>query len=105
MIDRSHPKLSSSSQCRVLQLSRASLYYRPQGESAETLALMRRIDELFMRYPFYGSRQMARHLAGEGIRAGRHRVRRLIRKMGLQAIYQVPRTSKPHPEHKIPDYP
>lgn len=65
---------------------------------------MRRIDELFMAYPFYGSRQMVRHLARDGIRVGRHRVRRLMRKMGLQAIYQAPRTSQPHPEHKIYPY-
>ena len=104
MIDRSYPKLSLSAQCRMLQLSRASLYYRPQGESAETLALMRRIDELFMRYPFYGSRQIVRHLAREEVRAGRHRVRRLMRKMGFHAIYQAPRISEPHAEHKIYPY-
>jgi len=104
MIDRSNTKLSLGAQCRVLNLNRASLYYRPKGESAETLALMRRIDELFMAYPFYGSRQMVRHLAREGMRIGRHRVRRLMRKMGLQAIYQAPRTSQPHPEHRIYPY-
>ena len=104
MVDRSNTKLSLSAQCRVLNLNRASLYYRPKGESAETLALMRRIDELFMKYPFYGSRQMVRHLAREGTRIGRHRVRRLMRKMGLQAIYQAPRTSQPHPEHRIYPY-
>ena len=104
MIDRSHPHLSLSAQCKVLQISRASLYYRPKGESAQTLALMRRIDELFMQYPFYGSRQIVRHLAREGISVGRHRVRRLMRKMGLQAIYQAPRTSKPNPEHKVYPY-
>ena len=104
MIDRSNLQLSLSAQCRVLNLNRSSLYYRPKGESPETLALMRRIDELFMAYPFYGSRQMARHLAREGIRVGRHRVRRLMRKMGLQAIYQAPRTSRPHPDHKIYPY-
>ena len=60
MIDRSNPQLSLSAQCRVLQLNRASLYYRPKGENPQTLSLMRRIDELFMAYPFYGSRQMVR---------------------------------------------
>jgi len=104
MIDRSHSKLSLSAQCQVLQLSRASLYYRPKGESAETLALMRRIDELFMQYPFYGSRQIVRHLAREGVRVGRHRVRRLMRLMGVQAVYQAPRTSQPHPEHRTYPY-
>ena len=76
----------------------------PKGESPENLALMRRIDELFMKHPFYGSRQMARHLRREGIEAGRHRVRRLMRLMGLEAIYQAPRTSQPHPAHRIYPY-
>ena len=73
----------------------------PKAESPSGLALMRRIDELFLKYPFYGSRQMVRRLRRGGIRAGRHRVRRLMRLMGLQATYQVPRTSDPHPEHRI----
>ena len=62
---------------------------------------MRRIDELFMKYPFYGSRQMVRQLRREGIAVGRHRVRRLMRLMGLEAIYQGPRTSEPHPAHRV----
>ena len=62
---------------------------------------MRRIDELFLRCPFYGSRQMVRQLRRDGFRAGRHRVRRLMRLMGLAAIYQAPRTSTPHPAHRI----
>ena len=65
---------------------------------------MRRIDKLFLKYPFYGSRQMARQLRREGARVGRHRVRRLMRLMGLQAIYQAPRTSAPHPAHRIYPY-
>jgi putative transposase len=69
-----------------------------------SLALMRRIDELFMKYPFYGSRQMVRQLLREGIAVGRHRVRRLMRLMGLEAIYQAPRTSDPHPAHRVYPY-
>ncbi|KHK00534.1 Mobile element protein [Desulfovibrio sp. TomC] len=65
------------------------------------LELMRHIDEQFLETPFYGSRQMRRHLRHQGIEIGRGRVRRLMRKMGLVAIYQKPRTSAPHPEHKI----
>ena len=80
------------------------MYHRPKGESAENLGLMRRIDELFLKYPFYGSRQMVRHLWREGVRVGRHRVRRLMRLMGLQAIYQAPRTTRPHPEHRVYPY-
>ena len=104
MIRRDHPGLSLSQQCQVLAISRSSFYYTPKGESAENLMLMRRIDELFLKYPFYGSRQMVRRLRREGIRAGRHRVRRLMRLMGLQAIYQAPRTSAPHPAHRIYPY-
>jgi len=104
MIAREHPELSLSRQCEVLSISRSSFYYAPMGESSATLALMRRIDELFLKYPFYGSRQMARQLRREGVRAGRHRVRRLMRLMGLAAIYQAPRTSDPHPAHRIYPY-
>jgi putative transposase len=104
MITREHPELSLSRQCEVLSISRSSFYHAPKGESPATLALMRRIDELFMKYPFYGNRQMARQLRREGVRVGRHRVRRLMRLMGLQAIYQAPKTSTPHPEHRVYPY-
>ena len=104
MIAPERPGLSLSRQCRLLSISRSSFYYAPKGESAENLALMRRIDELFLKYPFYGSRQMVRQLRREGILAGRHRVRRLMRLMGLEAIYQAPRTSTPHPQHRIYPY-
>ncbi len=104
MITREHPELSLSRQCEVLSISRSSFYYALKGESPENLALMRRIDELFLKYPFYGSRQMARQLRREGVRVGRHRVRRLMRLMGLQAIYRAPKTSAPHPAHRIYPY-
>ena len=104
MINRDHPDLRLSHQCRLLLISRSSFYYMPKGEKPENLALMRRIDELFLKYPFYGSRQMVRQLRREGLCIGRHRVRRLMRLMGLQAIYQAPRTSDPHPEHRIYPY-
>jgi len=104
MIRGDIPGLSLSRQCEALLISRSSFYYAPKGESPENLALMRRIDELFLKYPFYGSRQMVRQLRREGVCVGRHRVRRLMRLMGLQAIYQAPRTSDPHPEHRIYPY-
>ena len=104
MMTRDHPGLSLSRQCRLLSISRSAFYYAPKGESAETLDLMRRIDELFLKYPFYGSRQMVRQLRRDGVCIGRHRVRRLMRLMGLQAIYQAPRTSDPHPAHQIYPY-
>ncbi len=104
MIGRDHPGLSLSRQCEVLSISRSSFYYVLKGESPENLLLMRCIDELFLKYPFYGSRQMARQLRRGDMHVGRHRVRRLMRLMGLQAIYQAPRTSDPHPAHRIYPY-
>ena len=104
MIAPARPGPSLSRQCQLLSISRSSFYDTPRGESPENLALMRRIDELFLQYPFYGSRQMARQLHREGVAAGRHRVRRLMRLMGLEAIYQAPRTSMPHPAHRIYPY-
>jgi putative transposase len=104
MIAPDRPGLSLSRQCRLVSISRSSFYYAPRGESPENLALMRRIDELFLRCPFYGSRQMVRQLRREGIPAGRHRVRRLMRLMGLEAICQAPRTSTPHPAHRVYPY-
>ena len=65
---------------------------------------MRRIDALFLKYPFYGARQMVRHLRREGVRIGRRRASRLLRLMGLQAVYRGPRTSAPHPEHRLYPY-
>ena len=67
MIGRGQPELSLSRQCEILSISRSSFYYLAKGESAENLALMRRIDELFLKYPFYGSRQMVRRLRREGV--------------------------------------
>ena len=104
MIRRDHPGLSLSRQCQLVSISRSSFYYTPKGESPGNLALMRRIDELFLKYPLYGSRQMVRQLRRDGVRVGRHRVRRLMRLMGLEAIYQAPRTSTPHPEHRVYPY-
>ncbi len=98
MVVRDHPALSLSRQCRLLTIGRSSLYDEPTGESAETLALMRRIDDLFLKSPFYGARRMALHLRREGVRVGRGRAGRL---MGLEAIYRAPRTSDPHPEHRV----
>ena len=76
-------------------MSCSSQYYEPLRESAENLALMRCLDELHLEPPFYGSRQMARHLRREGVVAGRHRVRRLMRLMGMEAVYRKPRTMRP----------
>ena len=101
MIDPDHPELSLSRQCRLVAISRSSLYYRLRPANEGTLALMRRIDEIYLACPFYGSRQIMRQLHRDGHQVGRHRVRRLMRLMGLQAIYQAPKTSEPHPAHRI----
>ncbi len=104
MIATDHPRLSIRRQCELVSISRASFYRQPAGESTENLELMRLIDEAFMEMPWYGSRQMARHLRRLGWRVGRKRVRRLMKKIGLVAIYQAPKTSEPHPQHKIYPY-
>lgn len=103
-IRRDHPELSVSQQCRPVRLSRSAFYYAPVGIDAFALALMKAIDRVFNRYPFFGSRQIAAHLRREGIVVGRHRVRRLMAKMGLEAIYKRPRTSQPHPQHPVCPY-
>lgn len=104
MVEPGHPRLSLVRQCRMLGISRSAVYYKPIGESAENLQLMRLIDEQFMDTPFYGARQMSKHLRRLGYAAGRKRIRRLMRKMGLEPIYQKPNTSAPHPEHRIYPY-
>jgi len=104
LIRRGHPELSISQQCRLVKLSRSAFYYAPVGIDAATLALMKQIDRVFTKFPFFGSRQIVAYLRRGGIIAGRHRVRRLMAKMGLDAIYKRPRTSQPHPQHPVYPY-
>ena len=104
MIDRSH-ELPLTRQAQVLKLSRGSLYYRPCPVSAPDLAIMRRIDELHLDYPFAGSRMLRDLLRGEGVAIGRAHVITLMRRMGIEAIYRRPNTSKPAPGHKISPLP
>jgi putative transposase len=104
MIQSDHPQLSIVRQCELVAISRSGFYHRPAGETALNLELMRLIDAQFLETPWYGSRQMARHLRHEGYGAGRKRVRRLMARMGLAPIYQRPRTSVPHPEHRVFPY-
>jgi len=103
MIDRSHA-LPLARQARVLQLSRSSLYYRPRPVSAADLSIMRRIDELHLDYPFAGSRMLRDLLRGEGVEVGRRRVATMMRRMGIEAFYRRPNTSKSSPEHKVYPY-
>ena len=104
LIKRDHPQLSISQQCKLVRLSRSAFYYTAVGINADTLAMMKEIDRVFTKYPFFGSRQIAAYLRREGIVVGRHRVRRLMAKMGLEAIYKRPRTSQPHPQHPVFPY-
>ena len=104
MIQSDHPQLSIVRQCELVSISRSGFYHRPAGETALNLELMRLIDAQFLETPWYGSRQMARHLRREGHAVGRKRVRRLMATMGSAPIYQRPRTSTPHPEHRVFPY-
>src|SRR3954454_15334603 len=104
MTEPEHPQLSVVRQCELVSISRSGFYYQPAGETPLNLALMRLIDRQFLETPWYGSRQMARHLRREGYPVGRKRVRRLMAKMGLEPIYQRPRTTVPHPDHQIYPY-
>jgi putative transposase len=104
MIEPDHPELSIVRQCELVLINRSGFYYQPAGETPLNLELMRLIDRQFLETPWYGSRQMARHLRREGYTVGRKRIRRLMAKMGLEPIYQRPRTTVPHPEHRIYPY-
>jgi putative transposase len=103
MIDREH-ELPLTRQARVLKLSRSGLYYRPRPVPSADLAVMRRIDELHLDYPFAGSRMLRDLLRGEGVAIGRQRVATMMRRMGITALYRRPNTSKPAPGHKIYPY-
>jgi putative transposase len=103
MIDRSHT-LSLARQAEELGISRSSLYYDPQPVSAADLAIMRRIDELHLEFPFAGSRMLRDLLATEGFTVGRLHVATLMKRMGIEALYRKPATSKPTPGHQIYPY-
>ncbi len=104
LVDRTETHLSIVEQCRLLRVARSTLYYRPAAVSEDDLALMRRLDELYLASPFYGSRRMVAVLRRDGWSVNRKRVRRLMRVMGVEAIYQKPDTSKANPQHKVYPY-
>ena len=104
MVEPAHHRLSISAQRRLLSIGCSSYYYTPVPGTDERLALMTVIDATFLDCPWYGSRQMARHLRRAGHEIGRRRARRLMAKMGLTPIYQRPRTSDPHPQHRVYPY-
>jgi putative transposase len=104
LVDRAEPRLSIVAQCRLLRVARSTLYWRPAAVSADDLAVMRRLDEQYLATPFYGARRMVAVLRREGWSVNRERVRRLMRVMGLVAIYRKPNTSRKHPDHKVYPY-
>ena len=104
LVDHDDRALPVVAQCRLLKVARSTLYYQPAPVSADDLAVMRRMDELYLAHPFYGSRRLAAVLRREGWAVNRKRVRRLMRLMGLQAIYQKPNTSRAQPEHRVYPY-
>ena len=104
LVQPDHSELSIRRQCELLGLTRSMLYYLPIGVSAEDVALMKGIDRLFTKWPFYGSRKILLELRNAGHVVNRKRVQRLMQLMGLQALVPGPHTSKPHPDHPIYPY-
>jgi putative transposase len=103
MIDRTHA-LPVARQCQALSLARSTAYYQPTPASATALALMRRMDELHLQDPFAGARMLRDLLRQEGHTIGRRQVATLMRRMGITAVYRMPRTSQRHPAHRISPY-
>jgi len=103
MIDRDHP-LPLTRQSEILKLSRSSLYYEAVPVSDRDLELMRLIDEIHLKYPYMGSRSIRDQLEDRGHEIGRQHVSTLMKKMGIAAMYRKPKTSKPHPDHKVYPY-
>jgi len=103
MIDRTHP-LSITRQAQTVGISRGSVYYRPKSVSDKDLELMRQIDELHLEHPFMGARMLQDQLNRSGVSVGRKHVGTLMKRMGVEALYRKPGTSKKHPGHKIYPY-
>jgi putative transposase len=103
MIDREHD-LPITKQAEVLRISRGSVYYLPRSVPEADLAIMRRLDRLHLEFPFAGSRMLRGLLVAEGCKIGRRHVKTLMRRMGIEALYRRPRTTKPEPGHKIYPY-
>jgi len=104
VLDLKHPSISIARQCELLGLVRSSAYYRARRSDERNEHLMRLIDRQYLETPFYGVRRMTAQLVRLGHEVNAKRVRRLMRLMGLEAVYQKPRLSQPHPEHKVYPY-
>lgn len=103
-VGKEHKQLSVRQQCELLELNRSTMYYEPVGPSQDTLDLLRCIDRIFTDTPFFGARRIREALRDQGHSVSRNRIRRLMKLMGIEAIYPRPRTSKPAPGHKIYPY-
>ena len=103
-VDEAHPELSLVRQCELLDIRRSSLYYQSVQPSDEELTILRLLDEQYLKTPFYGSRRMTVHLQQRGYSVNRKRVQRLMRQMGLYAVYPKPKLSRSHPEHQVYPY-
>jgi putative transposase len=99
-----HPGLSVVHRCQLLGIARSSFYYQPQAPSDEELTLLRLLDQQYLETPFYGSRRMTVILRQHGYEVNRKRVQRLMRQLGIEALYPKPRLSKAHPEHQVYPY-
>jgi len=104
MIDAAHRKLSISKQCKILGVNRSTVYYKKRPVKALDLEQMKLIDEQYLKNPSWGSRSMRNYLRRLGYKINRKRVQRLMRLMGLEAVYPKPKTSRPHPAHKVYPY-
>ncbi len=104
LVEPGHPELSIRQQCELLGLNRSSYYYEPTSESEENLAVMREIDRLYTQHPFLGYRVMTAMVRRAIPDVNKKRVQRLMRKMGLRAIYPQKKTSQPHPQHRVYPY-
>jgi len=104
LIEPEHPQVSLRRQCALLGLARGSVYYQPVSEHVENLQVMRLLDEQYTATPFYGIRRMTAWLRSRGYAVNHKRVSRLLRQMGLEAIYPKPRLSQPAADHVIYPY-
>ena len=104
MIDTANRKLSLSKQCKLINVNRSTLYYKQRARNSLDLEQMKLIDQQYLKTPSWGSRSMRNHLRRLGYKINRKRVQRLMRLMGIEAIYPKPKTSRPHPAHKVYPY-
>jgi putative transposase len=104
MVEPTNKKIGIANQCRALNINRSTFYYKKKPVKSEDLDLMRQIDQQYLEHPSFGSRSMRRFLERKGNIINRKRVQRLMRQMGIEAIYPKPRTSIPNPEHKVYPY-